>query len=233
MLLTQYIKVFKQAFKSWISYFLYQTNRLITKDKKSAAIYDIPLGYGSQKDIPLKKINARDFDVFFAGSILHNLPSRKNLNGLLKSHKAISREQMLAVVHDISCRHPDWKIKLGIRDTYDESSDLDVNDGYSENLMNSKICLVPRGVTLDTCRFFEALRYGCIIITDSLPKTWFYEDAPVYKVDSWIELEDILLNLLSDKEKIEEMHQSTISFWREKCSEEAVASFMFHKLSSL
>ena len=53
---------------------------------------------------------------------------------------------------------------------------------YWERLGRAKICLVPRGDTLETYRFFEAARAGSVIVSERLPSTWFYDDAPAMQL---------------------------------------------------
>ena len=48
--------------------------------------------------------------------------------------------------------------------------------------MNSRLALVPRGATTETHRFFQALKFGCIVVTDSVPPIWFYEGAPMVRL---------------------------------------------------
>ena len=60
---------------------------------------------------------------------------------------------------------------------------------YSENLMQTRISLVPRGASYETYRFFESLRFGCIVISEYLPDFWFYKDAPVVHISDWKDVE--------------------------------------------
>jgi hypothetical protein len=197
---------------------------------KLAPIYDIPLGYGSQLDLPIKNINERSLDVFFGGSVIHTKYPSWSPKRWLSNHKRLSRERMIESVLQIQEKHPEWIFETLTRDTYEQSAQLSVNDGYSEKMMNAKICLVPRGVTLDTCRLFEALRYGCIIIADSLPSTWFYDGMPIIKINDWRELEVVLAKLLSNKKFLNQRHQETLRWWNEKCSEEIVGKFIADKI---
>ena len=92
--------------------------------------------------------------------------------------------------------------------------------------METKICLVPRGTSFETFRFFEALRYGCVVVTEALPSRWFYKGAPVIQITDWSELEKILEKLLSDKQVLQEKHQESLNWWHKKCSEETVGAYI-------
>ena len=57
---------------------------------------------------------------------------------------------------------------------------------YSKKLMNSKIAIVPEGYLSDVSfRFFEASKYGCIIITKKLQDYWFFKEFPGFQLNSW------------------------------------------------
>lgn len=228
-----FLKSLRRYLPTLLNYLLVRLRLKHSKHEEVAPIYDIPLGYGSQIDLPLKDINERTLDVFFGGSILHRKYSVYSPKTWLSTHKRLSREKMMQSASQIREKHPEWIFETLTRDTYEETTKLSIHDGYSENMMNSKICLVPRGVTLDTCRLFEALRYGCIIITDSLPSTWFYDGMPIIKVEAWQELEGKLQELLSDQTLLKHMHDATINWWNEKCSEESVGKFIANKINSL
>ena len=58
-------------------------------------------------------------------------------------------------------------------------------DAYSEAMINAKVCLVPRGTSPETYRYFEVLRYGTITIVERQPPFPFYDGAPVVDIDDW------------------------------------------------
>lgn len=65
---------------------------------------------------------------------------------------------------------------------------------YAHFLQNSKIVLSPKGFYSAECfRFYEAMRQGCIVITEELPHVKCYKDAPCITVKSWKQLSDILI----------------------------------------
>jgi len=97
---------------------------------------------------------------------------------------------------------------------------------YSAHMMNTKICLVPRGTSPETFRFFEALRYGCIPVTEVLPSRWFYDGAPALIVDDWSELGDLVTDLLTTPERLEELHADALDWWHRVCSEAAVGRYV-------
>ncbi|MFO5494741.1 MAG: glycosyltransferase family 1 protein, partial [Cuspidothrix sp.] len=100
-----------------------------------------------------------------------------------------------------------------------------------EKLMDTKICLAPRGSTFETNRFFEGLRYGCIVIGQALPKSWFYEGSPAIQLSNWHELEQIIAGILDNEKLMQIQQEKSLQFWQEKCSEVLVGRFMAAKLN--
>ena len=196
-----------------------------------APIYDLPLVYHNQLELPIKAIENRLYDVGFAGSIEQKkLHSVLSLNYWLKSPKTIARRKMVSTIDLIRTKNPDIKFDLTINPHFGASSGADVNS-YCEKLMDTKICLVPRGTSLETYRFFEAIRYGCIVVTEALPSRWFYDDSPAIQVSDWSDLVEILDKLVSNQNLMKKKHQESLDWWKTKCSEVAVADYITHKLN--
>ena len=98
------------------------------------------------------------------------------------------------------------------------------NEQYAQRLMDSKICLAPRGSVADTSRFFEGLKSGCAVITNPLPDEWYYRDAPALQLDSWDELAQTIVPLLADEERLEAMHTQSLAYWDKVCGEKALGA---------
>jgi hypothetical protein len=139
---------------------------------------------------------------------------------------------MISIVNRIEKKNPDFKFELSLMPDFKTSSLSDAKS-YSEKLMNAKICLVPRGTSYETFRFFEALRYGCIVVTEALPSRWFYEGSPAIQITDWNELETILEKLLKDQNLMQEKHEESLNWWKNRCSEAVVGEYMAEKLNSL
>ena len=138
--------------------------------------------------------------------------------------KGLAREAMLRNVERLRGR-PDLTVDVRITDGFQESASADPGD-YSRALMNSRLALVPRGATTETHRFFQALKFGCIVLTDAVPPIWFYEQAPIVRLRHWDELERVAVPLLADAERLETLHREALRWWEAACSEEAVGRLM-------
>lgn len=184
--------------------------------------FEIPLGYnGSLESLPIIPVAERPLDIFFLGN-LH----RKRILFFIytKIHKffyntgkALSRAKTKEYI--VFSR----KFTGGVKPAE-----------YSDILMNSKIALVPEGYKSDiSFRFFEAAKYGNVIITKRLYDYWFFKDFPGIQVESWRELGRTIRNLLKNESEMRSIQQKTIAYYEKNCSEKAVSDYMIKRISEL
>ncbi len=230
--LLQFLRAWFARLPGWVIYKLHQFKKLSSIAGSFQSIYDIPLGYYNQLNLPIKNIECRRYDVFFAGSLVHGAYPFWSIKYWLREPKRLSRQRMISIVNRIEKKNPDFKFELSLMPDFKTSSLSDAKS-YSEKLMNAKICLVPRGTSYETFRFFEALRYGCIVVTEALPSRWFYEGSPAIQITDWNELETILEKLLKDQNLMQEKHEESLNWWKNRCSEAVVGEYMAEKLNSL
>lgn len=95
---------------------------------------------------------------------------------------------------------------------------------YAKFLQNSKIVLSPTGFYSTECfRFYEAMRQGCIVITEGLPNVECYKGAPCIRLKNW----KTLSSVLSDKELIDSFSSDYIKdFYNKKLSPNAIAKYV-------
>ena len=201
-------------------------------------IFPIPLGYANQEDLPLKPLEQRAYDVYFSGSIDNKRYPAWSPQRWLQTPKSVSRRQMVASLKQLQTTHPELRIELDITSRFtlrlhQQGEWSAERRSYSEELMDTVICVVPRGTTAETCRFYEGLRYGCIMIAEELPSRWFYDGAPVIQVGDWRELEQEVSRIMADADRMHELHEASLGWWREKCSEAAVGDYMAEALKGL
>ncbi len=216
----------------------YMRNRL--RGQQMPPIYDMPLGYGNQQDLPMQPIETRPIDVFFAGSIEQGFPKRLwSPHRWLPGPKRVSRMHMLRVLEDLQSRMPELKVWVHTNTRFvlnaleyglTQPGEVLDTEAYSQTLMHSKICLAPRGTSADTFRLFEGLRYGCVVITERLPKRWFYQEAPVLQVDDWRELQVLIPKLLQNPYHMQQLSEAALHWWQTVGSEEAVGQWMAQKI---
>jgi hypothetical protein len=228
----QFIRNWIVCLPGWLNYKLKMWVISIATGKTISNIYNIPIGYYKQLDLPIKNINERYDDVFFAGSINNQIYPFWSLKYWFQSPKSIARRNMLSNISKIEQKN--LGVKFNIKTIADFNEARSANErSYSEQLMNAKICLVPRGTTSETYRFLEGLRYGCILITEPLPLRWFYDGSPAIEINDWEEIETVLEMLLKNEQMMQRKHQEALFWWKNKCSEVAVGNYIAETLNSL
>lgn len=206
----------------------YVALRAARRGAAPAPIATIPIGTYNQIDLPLIPIAERETDLFFAGSVEHE----HSLHHRLLSPKTHARRDMLAAVERFAASRPGLRSELRVTPSFGASAAAAAGD-YSHALMNARICLAPRGTSLETFRVFEGLRAGCLVVGDRLPRHAFYDGAPIVQLDRWADLADALPELLDDPQRLEHSHAAALAWWRDRCSEEALGRFLAEHLNAL
>lgn len=188
----------------------------------------IPLGYARQTDLPVKPFNDRRYVISFIGSLENQTHRRSRLQAWFGTPKNIARSAMAGALRRLAPTMPD-KVRFATTGSFHESI---YSDGltYSETMADSQICLAPRGSSVETYRFFEGLRQGCIVICNRLPNHWFYNGCPAIQLDNWRELDTVVAALLADPERMYALHRASLAWWEAKCSEQALAVVFAHCL---
>jgi hypothetical protein len=197
-------------------------------DRRAAPLFTVPLGTFNQQELPIVPPEDRPIDLSFAGSVEH----RAAISDRLLSPKARSRREMLAAVEQLSASAPQLRIDLRLTQ-YFEGSESASAAAYSRALMDARICLAPRGTSVETFRLLEGLRYGCVVVSGRLPRHWFYDGGPFLELDRWRDLQATVMPLLEDRAALARAHEAALSWWRERCSENAVGRFLAERLNDL
>ena len=192
-------------------------------------VFAIPYGYYR---LPERKqvtpINERRIDASFTGSIEPN----RVLGGLVKTPKILSRERMVDTIDN-------WKVGKGynidvkLSVSFPKAKDTPQFDDYPRILMDTKICLSPRGSRSETYRLCKGMYYGCVVITEEQPDYWFAENSPALVLKDWDRLPDLLDSLLEDPKRLEELQQASLDYWASTLAPDAVARYMKECLQAL
>jgi hypothetical protein len=197
---------------------------------------DIPLGYYHQPEKPIKPIAERNTDVFFAGSLLHDMERKRGWKRTVKqmvgNPKQIYRKRMIDELETLRSRHPELTAKVTITGDFRDLVNDEVTS-YAEDMMDARIALVPRGTAAESYRLFEAWRYGCIVICEALPPRYFLQGSPAVTLRAWSELEPVMVDLLADPDRQLALHQASLAWWRDVCSEQAVGRRVAARLRAL
>jgi hypothetical protein len=233
--LSQYnlIKLFKTA---WIQYnrlpFLINYKVKTGFFQKNSTLISIPLGYYKHEKVPFQAILDRPIDVHFAGSIYatgekYNNPVAKFFKSLITSPRNYARQKLVAVLSKIQEKYPHWN---SVNRCFNGFAKGLNRYEYSLEMMHTKICLAPRGSSLETYRLFEAMRSGCVVIADKQPQKWYYNTVPAIVVEDWSELENILQPLLNDPYRLQILSNQSLEWWHNTVSPKAVATYVFDRI---
>jgi len=147
--------------------------------------YPLPIGTFIDFDNApeIKPLPERKYDFSFIGQIPHTGTRdcfKRNMENMLKEQKKKSGKQ--------------FKYFLQYTEGFGKGMS---KEDYIDLLNDSKIVLCPTGAySLETFRFFEAIKMGAIPLVEQLPKFWYYEKAP-YFYGKWQRLDTILSNSLN------------------------------------
>ena len=200
---------------------------------KKNNVFPFPLGYFRQSDLPVIPILERIYDVSFVGSV-RNSSNQKHARyfDFLKSPKTLSRQAMVKSLDKWeNCNR--YKTDIHLTSQFPNADKPPEVPNYSEKLMNTKICLSPRGTSLETFRYFEALRYGCVLISEPIPSHSFYRDSPAIYLNNWDKLPYLLNSLLENPGQLADLHRKALEWWETQCSPNIVSQRMYQSLSFL
>jgi len=193
------------------------------KGRPLAPVHKIPLGYYAREDVTYIPISERENDLYFAGSIQHKNEQK------LKRPKELARNRMTDALLALNKTNPEINIKTKVTEGFGDSISTD-NQSYLQNMMNTKICPIPRGANLETFRFYEAIKSGCIPIGEAFPKAWYYDDAPIIRLKNWADIKTVVPEILNDTDRLNELHQQVLKWWEDICSEKPLADHLATKI---
>lgn len=216
-------------------------------------LYSYPLGIPYKiKELPIIPINERKYDIFYSGNLNKN---RYNFfSSLVYLKPSLSKLIILPVLYIASkfeyntklrntalrLKSLAFKINATNFDSVFKKSIIKFTrsfeagfspEQYAEILSQSKIVLSPKGFFNTECfRFYEALRQGCIVITEKLPETDYYNNKYYIEVESWRNIDNIINSLLDNNEKMEEMSAQSLEYYQKELSPKGVAVYLKNKI---
>jgi hypothetical protein len=208
---------------SW-RYLLYLRESGFSPSQKGRRML-LPLGYARQTDLPGKPFESRRYLVGFLGSLENREYSRFSLKRLFATPKVVVRSKMAQAIKKLAASAPE-SVFYGTTSSFTESVMTNAGERYTEIMADTKIALAPRGSSIHTSRYYEAMRQGCVVISDRLPPHWFYAGSPAIEIDDWDSLEAVVKALEADPERLMDLHRQSLAWWDEKLSERAVAHVM-------
>ena len=179
----------------------------------------LPLGMpgadAASEDVP--PLEQRPFDIGFRGSLG---------GGRTYAPRTVSRQRMVSALERLPAG---LTIDLFETESFNASYERDPTD-YAQSLRDTKICLVPRGGSLETYRTFEAAVSGCVLITEPLPAAWYYAGLPRRELRSWSQLPDTVRELVSNPELMRFMSDAGRRWAQDVVSPEATGRWVANQL---
>lgn len=171
-------------------------------------LYALPLGctsfFEGNSDIPFQK---REHNFSFVGQLD---PYRR-----------------MDFYHALKRMNSEWE---GLVHLYEGWNNGVGGEEYSRIMSNTKVALVPWGsASLDTFRFYEAARCGCVVLCAPQNTYEFLEGSPHIEINSWDKIDRYLDEILSDPVEAAAIGQSTYDFWKNNLSAEASAQYIISK----
>jgi hypothetical protein len=204
-------------------------------------IFPFPLAPNrGTEELPINPINERPVNLFFSGNLnAKRYPLYKELTLLkhLPDFPPPLDKQADKVLSKIIKLH----FKMNLSSVFPDSC-IEFTRGYlqgnvkifSQMLYDSKIAICPSGFkNHETCRHFEAMRAGCVVISQPLPEHYFYKGSPIITLDSWKDLKKTVEHLLSEPDRLHELHEKTLDWWANVCSEKATALYIRDRVKDM
>lgn len=193
--------------------------------RRDLRVIPLPLGYHSQVELPQIPMGERPLDTFFVGQVRQEgfaTPYQRYIS----SSKVQARKQIWAVLQELQ-KEGRWHMDLGDIAANQSRSAGEAFTSYSEKMMQSRICVAPRGSMADTFRSFEGLRAGCLVVANPLPKDRFlYPRAPLLIVDHWREIGGILTKYARDVDALEAWRAKGLAWWHDHLRPEVMARYV-------
>jgi len=180
---------------------------------KIEKVYPLPLGctkfFEDGEFIPY---NNRKHDVTFVGQL-----------------DPYKRAEFYRAVQKLSEQLVDRKMCLGFYEGWNKGFS---GAEYSNIMRDTKVALVPWGsASLDTFRFYEAARSGCVILADRQNEYEFFEGSPHTEVSDWTNIITDVNAILND-ELSAQRALNTREFWKSNLSPIASAKYILSKVKN-
>jgi hypothetical protein len=195
--------------------------------RKEPLTLRIPLGYHSQVEVPYIPIQDRTLDMFFAGEVRHPV-AKSDYKYWTSTSKFEVRGQLW---RELTKLKGEWNIDLGAIASVDNKRNALAFNTFSEKMMNTRICLAPRGTLPDTFRHFEGMRAGCLIVSNPVPVEPYLYGAPMLLIDHWCEIGGILKKYGRNNDFIQEMGDKANAWWKTRLTPEIIGRYIASELN--
>ena len=176
-------------------------------------LYYLPLGYSKfVPKLPIKNITERKYNLFFSGNL--------NINRINVYNETLKNKAFYENINSY------------IKFTDGFAKGLSPEE-YANVLNESKIVLSPRGfITTDCFRTYEAMRQGCIVISDKLFDEEIFNNSPIIQIKDWSDLSYIANYIISNEDFINRLSNNTIQYYENIFSGKGVSKYIVDIINS-
>ncbi len=194
--------------------------------RRRPPVLDVPLGIRAYFHRDFVAFDDREHDVMFAGSLVNQPGEDKRF---LPAQKWRARRDFLAAVEVAQRARPE--LRFSVRTVPSHWAAMRWVGEYLKELSQSRVVLCPRGSSLDTHRFFEALRFGCVPIYEKLPKRPYYDGSPAVRCADWRRLPEVLDRLFADPNELRQRHEAALRWYDEHVAPAAVGATIAREIT--
>lgn len=213
-------------------------------EERRANIISFPIGYSnSSKHLSFIPFEKRMFDVGYAGNFFPNRLDFFRQFSNLKHFppfplptlllKRIYWHVLTRLIRFKPCDYNEWIPNSRIHFSSGFAKGLP-RDEYARIISNSRIALCPKGFISTECfRLFETMSLGCVIIASELPPTFWFKGSPIIIQKNWLNIKQTVQNLLADPMHLTTLHNQTLTWWKDVCSDSAAAAHLVKELNQI
>jgi|TARA_R110002012_G_scaffold260919_2_gene442697 hypothetical protein len=141
-----------------------------------------------------------------------------------------TRTHFRVAVDSLEKERPQYKNRVLWYQGWNNGSSV---EDYTETINNTKVAVVPIGSgSLESFRFFEAMMCGCVVLNTALPDVMFYNVSPHLRMDGWTNLNEAMDRILSRPDEMEHLSKQAKEWYKDFCTPQSIAEYMYKKLES-
>jgi glycosyltransferase involved in cell wall biosynthesis len=194
--------------------------RYVFSRRNRARCHLVPIGYGLPSNVPVVPFDQRRYLTSFLGSVV-NTPGRRPLRAVVGRPKTWTRTRLVQALREVEARYGADRVLVATTAGFQAS--LQHETSYDAVMAQTQICVAPRGTTSESWRLYDALKAGCVVIADRLPRHAYWDGHPVIEIEDWRDLPALLERLLRDPAALRARSEAGLRFWHERLSEAALA----------
>ncbi len=198
---------------------------------KPKNVIGIPLGpadgtYETTCAASPREMHQRAIDFCFLGSVGARFRFPFFREPIPAAPKSLARMRAIEAIRQLQSETPSLRAEI-LGSDIESSGRKTLNpQEYMALLSDTKVSVCPRGNFRDTFRHYESAALGCVVLSDKMERSWFTDQAPFVRLDSWAEAPRVMTSLINDPVRLAELGHASSEWWRGVAASGAVAEFL-------